>query len=266
MMSQLHSSITFKRTHPLTTPKFTSLKRNNVTFNTITFSITLPSLSVKCHSSQLIQPKPFPSPPQQRSPVGELQRKFYVGYSIYTRKGVLTVSPRPPEFETKDSGAFKVSREGYLLLQFAPSDGTDGDRPQYDWSRKQIFSLSVSEMGTIIGLGARDSCELFHDSFKQKSEVEVRKVLKVEPLPDATGHLFNLRVENQNKPENMDETQESIYIPVASAELAVFRSIFNYIMPYLLGWHAFANSIKPEVFSRANTANPRFAADYEWDR
>lgn len=33
------------------------------------------------------------------------------------------------------SGAFKLSKEGFLLLQFAPAAGVR----QYDWSRKQVW-------------------------------------------------------------------------------------------------------------------------------
>lgn len=33
------------------------------------------------------------------------------------------------------SGAFKISREGFVLLQFAPAAGVR----QYDWSRKQVI-------------------------------------------------------------------------------------------------------------------------------
>lgn len=35
------------------------------------------------------------------------------------------------------SGAFKLSREGFVLLQFAPAAGVR----QYDWSRKQVDML-----------------------------------------------------------------------------------------------------------------------------
>ncbi|TKY69717.1 Single-stranded DNA-binding protein WHY1 [Spatholobus suberectus] len=247
-------------THSFVPPKFIIPLKRNFSFATL----TLPSLSVKCYSPNLVQPKPFPSPPQ-RPPVGELPPRVFVGYSVYTRKGVLKVSPRPPEFEAKNSGAFKVSREGYVLLQFAPSVGTDESIYEYDWNQKQVFSLSVSEMGTLISLGAMDSWEFFHETIKAKSnEFEVRKVLKVEPLLDATGHLLSLSV--QKKSENMEEIQESIFLPVTRAELAVLRTIFNYIMPYLLGWNAFANSIKPEVYSRVNSSNPRYGADDEWNR
>lgn len=181
-----------------------------------------------------------------------------MGHSIYKGKAALTVEPRAPEFTALDSGAFKLVKEGFVLLQFAPAAGVR----LYDWSRKQVFSLSVTEIGSLVSLGARDSCEFFHDPFKGKSEEgQVRKVLKVEPLPDGSGHFFNLSV--QNKLINLDE---SIYIPVTKAEFAVLNSAFNFILPYLLGWHAFANSIKPEDTSRGNNASSRYGGDVEWNR
>ncbi|KAJ7943521.1 Single-stranded DNA-binding protein [Quillaja saponaria] len=121
--------------------------------------------------------------------VGVLTPRVFVNHSVYKGKAALTVTPRPPEFAPLDSGAFKISREGYLLLQFAPAIGMR----QYDWNKKQVFSLSVTEIGNLISLGARGSCEFFHDPNKGKSEEgQVRKVLKVEPLPDGSGHFFNL--------------------------------------------------------------------------
>ncbi|PON67508.1 Transcription factor [Parasponia andersonii] len=103
---------------------------------------------------------------------GQLPARFFVGHSIYKGKAALTVEPRAPEFTALDSGAFKVSKEGFVLLQFAPAAGVR----VYDWSRKQ------------------------------------------------------------------------------------------FILPHLIGWSAFANSIKPEDTSRGNNASPRFGGDYEWKR
>ncbi|OIW09664.1 hypothetical protein TanjilG_15370 [Lupinus angustifolius] len=145
---------------------------------------------------------------------------------------------------TPHSGAFKVSKEGHVLLQFAPAVGLR----QYDWERKQIFSLSVGEMGTIISLGARDSCEFFHDPSKGKSSNLV--VVVFEGV--------------QNKLVNVDE---NIYIPVTKAEIAVLSSIFNFIIPYLIGWNTFTNSIKPDESIGVNSnSNPRYGGDYEWNR
>uniref|UniRef100_A0A7N0ULW7 Uncharacterized protein n=1 Tax=Kalanchoe fedtschenkoi TaxID=63787 RepID=A0A7N0ULW7_KALFE len=182
--------------------------------------------------------------------------RVYVGYSIYKGKAALTVEPRAPEFSLMDSGAYKISKDGFVYLQFAPASGFR----QYDWSRKQVFSLSVFEVGSIISLGPKDSCEFFHDPFKGRSdEGKVRKVLKVEPLPDGSGHFFNLSV--QNRLLNVDE---SIYIPINKAEFTVLVSAMKFILPYLLGWNAFANSIKPEDSLRGNNANA--SVDFEWSR
>lgn len=40
----------------------------------------------------------------------------------------------------------------------------------------------------------------------------------------------------------------------------------QFILPYLIGWHAFANSIKPEDSGRANIASSRYGGDFEWSR
>eukprot|EP00262_Sarcandra_glabra_P004131 TRINITY_DN15118_c0_g1_i1.p1 TRINITY_DN15118_c0_g1~~TRINITY_DN15118_c0_g1_i1.p1 ORF type:complete len:251 (-),score=27.08 TRINITY_DN15118_c0_g1_i1:60-812(-) len=229
------------------------------------FSPKLPKRisTVKCRRSEYFEPQKFtrspstdPFPPQ--SP-GALPTRVYVGHSIYKGKAALTVEPKGPEFIPLDSGAYKISKEGFVLLQFAPAVGMR----QYDWNRKQVFSLSVTEIGTLMSLGAKDSCEFFHDPFKGKSEEgKIRKLLKAEPLPDGTGYFFNLSV--QNRLMNVDE---SIYIPITKAEFSVLVSAFNFIIPYLIGWHAFASCIKPEDAARSNSVSPRSGgADLEWGR
>ncbi|KAJ6793886.1 single-stranded DNA-binding protein WHY1, chloroplastic-like isoform X1 [Iris pallida] len=231
--------------------------------------------NVRCRRSDYSgphQPQPQPQQQQQRlsdaPPFGypsaspQLQggqaSRVFVGYSIYKGKAALTIEPRAPEFAPLDSGAFKVSKEGFVLLQFAPAVGTR----QYDWNRKQVFSLSVVEIGTLMSLGVKDSCEFFHDPFKGRSdEGKVRKVLKAEPLPDGSGRFFNLSV--QNRLLNVDE---SIYIPISKAELAVLNSAFNFIVPHLLGWYAFTNTIKPDDSARTNNSTLQSGADLEWGR
>ncbi|XP_072982532.1 single-stranded DNA-binding protein WHY1, chloroplastic-like [Typha latifolia] len=217
--------------------------------------------SFTCRHSDYFAPQRLASRSSEDSssspqPSGAQSSRVFVGHSIYKGKAALTVEPRAPEFTPLDSGAFKVSKEGFVLLQFAPAVGSR----QYDWNRKQVFSLSVTEIGTLISLGVKDSCEFFHDPFKGRSEEgKVRKVLKIEPLPDGTGHFFNLSV--QNRLLNVDE---SIYIPITKAEFAILNSAFNFILPYLIGWHAFANAIKPADSTRLN--NTRSGPDFEWGR
>lgn len=217
---------------------------NNTPKKSIPFPRVGPTFfsTLTCRQSELSQPP---------SSVAELPARVYVDRSLFKEKVVLTVSPVYPKFTSLDSGAFKISKEGFMLLQFAPSAGFR----QYDWSRKHVFSLSVDEMGNLIDLGAKESCEFFHDPFMGRSdEGKVGKVLKVEPLRDGSGHMFKLNVQNKLKKIN-----EDIFIPVTKAEFAVLKSLFNFIMPFLLGWNNFADSIKPEV----NMANPRREEDFE---
>ncbi|KAJ6430007.1 hypothetical protein OIU84_021425 [Salix udensis] len=219
--------------------------QKSITFNSKTSSTEKKkTLGVKCQYYDQ-QHKNFTtssrSSPSFAPPAGESAPKLFVGHSIYKGKAALTVEPRSPEFSPLDSGAYKLVKEGFVLLQFAPAAAVR----QYDWTRKQVFSLSVTEIGHL----------------GKSEEGKVRKLLKVEPLPDGSGHFFNLSV--QNKVLNIDE---SIYIPVTKAEYTVLTSAFNYILPYLLGWHAYANSIKPDDSSRGNNASPRYGGDHEWNR
>lgn len=42
--------------------------------------------------------------------------------------------------------------------------------------------------------------------------------------------------------------------------------LLQFILPYLIGWHAFATSMKPEDASRVNNTNARSGAEFEWSR
>ncbi|CAN6179395.1 unnamed protein product, partial [Urochloa humidicola] len=212
--------------------------------------------------SDYFDPRAPPPPPRGdgggygRPPNGAHEGRVFTSYSIYKGKAALAFDPRPPQFVPLDSGAYKVAKEGFVLLQFAPAVATR----QYDWTRKQVFSLSVWEIGTLLTLGPTDSCEFFHDPFKGRSEEgKVRKVLKVEPTPDGNDRFFNLSV--QNRLLNVDE---SIYIPITKGEFAVIVSTFNYIIPHLMGWSTFTSSIKPEE-SRPYS-RPQSTPEYEWRR
>ncbi|KAK8477649.1 hypothetical protein V6N11_007571 [Hibiscus sabdariffa] len=189
------------------------------------------------------QPLALPAPPTQPHgpnmgiPAGSPPR-FYVGHPIYKGNAALIVEPRSPEFVPLHSASFRISSQGFLLLQFAPAAGVG----QYDWGRKQVFSLSVTEIGTLISLTTEESCEFFRLDANNTTcdEEKVRRVLKIEPLPDGSGHLFNLSVQS-----NLLNIDESIHIPITRAEFTVLKSAFSFILPYLLGWHAFADSTKP---------------------
>ncbi len=159
--------------------------------------------------------------------------KVYVNYTFYKGKGALSLRPKKPVFEVIEAGGVTVSREGSLFLEFAPSVGPK----TYDWSRKQIISLSVLELGRLLELQAGESVEFFHDPNMGKSEQgKVRKSLRIEPIPDKTGYFFNLTV--ANKIVGFEDRQ---MVPIMKAEFAVMRSLMNYLIPHLLGWQVFVD-------------------------
>ncbi|KAK6139298.1 hypothetical protein DH2020_026957 [Rehmannia glutinosa] len=273
--SAINTSILFPRTK--NAPLFATRRGNHS--KSISFNV----------KSQYLKPQE----PQQKfstydtplsSQPGQLPPRVYVGYSVYKGKAALTAEPRSPEFSPLAVWAFKLSKEGFVLLQFAPATGVR----QYDWGRKQVFSLSVTEIGNIISLGARDSCEFFHDPNKGRSYIGLVEDSCQGGRNNKLPLVYCFHKHSvQNKLANLDE---SIYIPITKAEFAVLVSSFNvslqlnqsnsdnaiflnsargvcaFIIPYLLGWHTFANTMKPEDANRVNSANPRSSVDFEWNR
>lgn len=143
-MLQLQPPQSYTTTNPFSVPTHSFI------INTPKKSIFLrrvgPTFSLTCHHPELFHPKPFPPPqrPQSSSSssfsssVGELPARVHVSRSVYKGKAVLVVSPVLPKFTSSDSGTFKISKEGLMLLQFVPSAGFR----QYDWNRKQVSYCS----------------------------------------------------------------------------------------------------------------------------
>lgn len=168
--------------------------------------------------------------------------RIFVGHTFYKGKSALSITPGRPSFKRTENGDIVLEREGSLFMEFAPATGVR----QYDWTRKQVFALSVVELGGLVGLLSNDTCEFFHDPNMNTSDAGmVRKTLKVEAMPDRTGFFFNFMVVNK-----IEQIDERFSVPVTKAEFAVMRSSFNFIIPYLMGWHAYTN---PSVLEKINT-------------
>lgn len=178
--------------------------------------------------------------------------KIFAQHTFYKGKSALSISPGKPVFKTNDAGAIILEREGSVFMEFAPSTGPR----QYDWSRKQIFALSVIELGGLLGLTTSENCEFFHDPHMGSSNAGmVRKTLKVEGMPDKTGFFFNMSVVNK-----LENVEERFTVPVTKAEFAVMRSSFNFIIPYLMGWHAYTNPSLIQLGASNGKVNP----ELEW--
>jgi hypothetical protein len=87
--------------------------------------------------------------------------RFYARYSIFKGKGALSFNPIMPTCKVLSKGSKAIERDGSLLLEFTP---ITGNAPrEYDWSRKQYFSLNVAEMGELIAIDKTQGLEFFHD-------------------------------------------------------------------------------------------------------
>lgn len=189
--------------------------------------------------------------------------KVFVSYSIYKGKSACSIKPGRPVFKTRETGDFYLLKEGSVYMEFAPAVA----QRQYDWNRKQIIALSVTELGDLIRLSPSETCEFFHDPFTGTSDAgKVKKVLKVEPIPDKSGFFFNFSVTNK-----INNIEERFNLPVTKGELAVMRSAFNFIIPYLIGWHAFADPLLVDQTLISDPSKPYSPlaardSDIEWDR
>lgn len=143
------------------------------------------------------------------------------------------MSPSRPAFAILETGEAVLKRQGCVFLEFALAIGTR----KYDWNKKQVFALSISELGSLMGLRSNEGCEFFHDPHMCKSDAgKVRKTLKVEPKPDGSGYFFHFSIV-----DNINNVNEQISVLVLKAEFMVMKSAFNFIIPHLMGWHTHCN-------------------------
>jgi hypothetical protein len=85
--------------------------------------------------------------------------KLYSSFGVYKGKGAFAIKPISPSYSAAGQNV-KISREGTLLFEFAPSGA--GPR-EYDWTKKASFSLGATECAEIARLKEGSSVEFLHD-------------------------------------------------------------------------------------------------------
>ncbi|MCO5557504.1 hypothetical protein L7F22_011069 [Adiantum nelumboides] len=179
--------------------------------------------------------------------------RVFVSHTFYKGKGALSFRPGYPTFKVSEDGTLVLEKQGNMFLAFAPALGPRN----YDWAQKQIMALSVDEMGSLIALTMSESIEFFHDPHLASSNSgKIRKTLRVEPMSDKNGYFFNFDMANNENNVNLRLT-----VPVTKGEFTVIRSSFSFAMPYLMGWHSFANPSAAKQL-RNIQANP----NSEWSK
>ncbi|KAI3757093.1 hypothetical protein L6452_04626 [Arctium lappa] len=189
---------------------------------------------------------------------GKISGRIFADYAIFKGKAALSAAPVLPTFSKLDSGHTKVERRGTIMLTFRPAIG----ERKYDSEKKQLFALSVTEIGSFISLGPQDSCEFFHDpSIKSRDAGQVRKSLSIKPITD--GYFISLSVTN-----NILNRTDRFTVPVTTAEFAVMRAAFSYALPHIMGWAHSTNQISDYAGRDSSKSHPQLAAAAasEWDR
>lgn len=159
------------------------------------------------------------------APSFEPNAKIFAPYSIYKGKAALSADPLLPKFTKLESGDYRVERRGVIMLTLWPSIG----ERKYDWDKRLKFALSATEVGSLINLGPKDSCEFFHDpSMLSSNAGQVRKSLSIKAHADGSGYFVSLSVVN-----SVQHTNDRLVVPVTAAEFAVMRTAFS-VRHYLL--------------------------------
>ncbi|GAB4861176.1 hypothetical protein Ancab_036333 [Ancistrocladus abbreviatus] len=181
--------------------------------------------------------------------------RIYADYHVYKGKAALSASPVLPKFTKIESGGLRVDRRGVMMLTFSPAVG----ERKYNWEKKQVFALSVTEVGSLISLGPNDSCEFFHDpSMGSSNAGQVRKTLSVKAHAD---DVVN----------NIQQINERFTVPVTSGEFAVMRTAFSFALPFIMGWDRYtkqlpkSDHLQTTLGATASKVDSRYL-DAEWDR
>ncbi|KAL5670588.1 hypothetical protein ACJX0J_022809, partial [Zea mays] len=150
---------------------------------------------------------------------GNLSGKKFASYTVFKGKAALSIHPILPSFSKLESGGSRVSKNGSVMLTFFPAVG----QRKYDYTKKQLFALSPTEVGSLISLGPAESCEFFHDpSMKSSNEGTVKKSLSITPLGSDSGYFVNITVVN-----SAERTNDRLSVPITKAEFAVIRTTLS---------------------------------------
>ncbi|CAL9086372.1 unnamed protein product [Musa acuminata var. zebrina] len=181
----------------------------------------------------------------------------FANYTVFKGKAALSMKPILPAIRELDSRSSRVYKNGSVILTFWPAVG----QRKYDWEKKQVFALSATEVGSLIGLGPTESCEFFHDpSMKSSLEGQVKKSLSISPLGNDNGYFLNLSVVN-----NIQKTNERLSVPITKAEFTVIRTVLSYVLPHIMGWpQAMMRAQQPTTETKTSKSRPD--PIFEWGR
>lgn len=171
-------------------------------------------------------------------------KRHFVNWTVYKGSNAMCVKPIKPTWrKLEKSNDMEMVKPGVLLLEFAPvnrSGSSSGLSRDYSWDQKQTFALSFLELGSII---TTNELNLFHDpNMGTSAKGSVTKGLKMTQMIDGSGGcMLALNVTNRG------QSPANHVVPMTAAEMAVLRSIANFLIPKLSGFEEpFMQPSEPE--------------------
>ncbi|KAG4916993.1 hypothetical protein JHK87_054550 [Glycine soja] len=181
--------------------------------------------------------------------------RIFAPYTVYKGKAAFSLIPCLPTFTKLNSGTVVVDRRGSIMMTFMHSIG----ERKYDWEKRQRFALSATEVGSLITMGAQDSCDFFHDpSMLSSNAGQVRKSLSIKP--HANGYFVSLTVVN-----NLLNTNDYFSVPVTTAEFAVMKTACSFALPHIMGWDQITNQQSRGIDDLQAKGDSK-VSDLEWEK
>ncbi|KAK7397367.1 hypothetical protein VNO78_18536 [Psophocarpus tetragonolobus] len=188
---------------------------------------------------------------------GYASDRVFAPYTVYKGKAAFSISPCLPTFTKLDSGTVVVDRRGSMMMTFMHSVG----ERKYDWEKRQRFALSATEVGSLITMGAQDSCEFFHDpSMLSSNAGQVRKSLSIKPHANNNGYFVSLTVVN-----NLLNTKDYFSVPITTAEFAVMKTACSFALPHIMGWDQITNQQSRDTVGLQPKGDSQ-VLDLEWEK
>ncbi|KAG4914058.1 hypothetical protein AAZX31_19G235100 [Glycine max] len=186
---------------------------------------------------------------------GYASDRIFAPYTVYKGKAAFSLIPCLPTFTKLNSGTVVVDRRGSIMMTFMHSIG----ERKYDWEKRQRFALSATEVGSLITMGAQDSCDFFHDpSMLSSNAGQVRKSLSIKP--HANGYFVSLTVVN-----NLLNTNDYFSVPVTTAEFAVMKTACSFALPHIMGWDQITNQQSRGIDDLQAKGDSK-VSDLEWEK
>jgi|TARA_B110000208_G_scaffold9338_1_gene11954 hypothetical protein len=156
----------------------------------------------------------------------------YANFTCYKTESALQIAPIKPTLEAAGNG-LKVQREGTILLSLATARGTLSEHG-YDWQNKQIFALSVIEMGEVLAQRPGHPLLTFVHGGEGMGGGDA-KTLQVGRSGDDGALQFAL----QTGPA-------TISISMSAGENEVLRSLITHCIPRMLAFDVALDGVLPD--------------------